>query len=244
MKRLWVFALLLAPVMAFSLTATEIIRRVDSNEIFSTQRFTMTMTIQRGTRTLVKTIVGYGQREGQKFFMEYTNPEDKGVKYLKIGDEMWIYFPDADDTMKISGHMLEEGMMGSDISYEDMMENDKLEDKYTATLLSGETNIDGRSCYVIDLNAKVDDVTYQREVVYIDTERFVMLKVDLYARGGRLIKTMLMSDVRSYGSRWYATKMVIMDRRRQNSQTTIQFDSLQFDVSVPSGTFTMQNLRR
>lgn len=243
MRRLWILFFTVLPVLSFGLTASEIIRRVDQNEVFTTQKFTMTMTIQRGSRTLVKTVTGWGQKEGQKFFMEYTNPEDKGVKYLKIDNEMWIYFPDADDTMKISGHMLQEGMMGSDISYEDMMNNEELEDQYAATLLS-ETNVDGRACYVLDLNAKVDDVTYARQVVCIDKERFTILKVDLYARGGRLVKTMEMSEIRQTGGRWYAATVVIIDRRRQNSSTTVHFDSIQFDVAIPATTFTMQNLRR
>ena len=55
--------------------------------------------------------------------MEFTNPEDRGTRYLKRDKNLWIYFPKEQDTVKISGHLLKEGMMGSDVSYEDALES-------------------------------------------------------------------------------------------------------------------------
>ena len=60
-----------------------------------------------------------------------------------------IIFPEAEDIVKISGHMLNQGMMGSDFSYQDMMESDKLTDLYDFELI-GEEDIDGRLCYVLE----------------------------------------------------------------------------------------------
>ncbi len=163
--RVWkLLALALVGLPAFTWaapTAKAIIEKVDQNQVYTTESFKATMTIAKGRITLVKTFFGYGKKEGDRSFMEFTNPEDKGVKYLKIKDELWIYFPDADDVMKISGHMLRQGMMGSDLSYEDMLENDKLEEKYKSTL-QPDQEIDGRACYVLQLDAKVPDVTYAR----------------------------------------------------------------------------------
>jgi len=69
-----------------------------------------------------------------KALVEFTNPQDKGTRYLKIGKELWIYFPSEQDMVKISGHMLKEGMMGSDVSYEDALETDALHKKYSAAV--------------------------------------------------------------------------------------------------------------
>ena len=41
--------------------------------------------------------------------IEFTNPRDRGTKYLKRGDELWMFFPDAEDLVRISGHMLNRG---------------------------------------------------------------------------------------------------------------------------------------
>jgi len=45
---------------------------------------------------------------------------------LKLGDELWTYTPETDRIIKISGQMLRQSVMGSDLSYEDMMEDRKL----------------------------------------------------------------------------------------------------------------------
>lgn len=241
MRKLFIM-FMLAPIAAFGLTAEEIIEKVDQNEVFENMGFEATMTIEKSSRTLVKEFYGYGEGES-KFFMEFTNPEDEGVKYLKIDDEMWIYFPDADDTLKISGHMLNQGMMGSDISYEDMMENEELLDQYEPTL-GTDTNINGTDCYQIILEAIVDDVTYEKEVVYVDKTKYVLIQIDMYARGDRMIKQMSFDDYEKVGTRWYAMTMTIEDTRKSDSLTTIEYDSIEFDATLPKNIFTLQYLER
>ena len=44
----------------------------------------------------------------QNSLTEFTNP-GSGTKFLKRGDELWMFFPDAEDIVKISGHMLNQG---------------------------------------------------------------------------------------------------------------------------------------
>lgn len=224
-------------------TAQSIIEKVDKNRIFTTQSFEATMIIQKGKRALTKTFYGYGQKQGEKSFMEFTNPEDKGVKYLKIENELWIYFPDADDVMKISGHMLRQGMMGSDLSYDDMLANDSLEENYDSSLKEDQI-LNQRNCYVIELNAKVEDVTYAKQVLYVDQEWYLPVKVEMYARGGRLIKEMTQTRVRRIGTRWVPMEGTIQDKRKKNSKTTFSFEKIEFDKPVQAKVFTKGYLQR
>ncbi len=238
-----ILLLLLLPVMGFSLTGRQIIQKLDDNQVFQTQRFKATMTINRGTKKLVKKFQGMGQREGQKSFMEFTNPEDQGVKYLKIANEMWIYFPDADDTIKLSGHMLRQGMMGSDLSYEDMLENDSLDEMYNTTL-GADTNVRGIQCYQVILEAKDSSATYARQVIFVDKERFVLITADMYAHGGRLVKVMWQDKFISVSGKYVATLVGIQDKRKKDSETLISFDEFKVNVSVPASMFSKQNLKR
>ncbi|MBN1595984.1 outer membrane lipoprotein-sorting protein [candidate division FCPU426 bacterium] len=224
-------------------TASDIIRKVDGNQVFSTETFKAKMVIAKDKRTLTKTFYGYGQKQDMKSFMEFTNPEDKGVKYLKLDDELWIYFPDADDVMKISGHMLRQGMMGSDISYEDMLENDSIEEKYDSRLLE-DKQVDGRECYVVELQAKKPDVTYDKQVIVVDKVWYIPLEIELYARGGRLLKTMKQSEVQKLGERFVPMRITIRDMRRRNSQTVVTFEEIAFDGKVPAKVFTKGYLKR
>ena len=82
---------------------------------------------RRDTRYKTMNAVAEGS---DKAFAEFTNPEDRGTRYLKLEKDMWIYFPKEQDTVKISGHLLKEGMMGSDVSYEDALESRDFKAKY------------------------------------------------------------------------------------------------------------------
>ncbi|MDH5720008.1 MAG: outer membrane lipoprotein-sorting protein [Spirochaetia bacterium] len=236
---LWVFSV----IQIKAITPEEIIKAVDKNAEFKTQSFGITMKIEKGARTLIKKIEGYGMTNGRKSFMKFINPEDDGVKYLKIEKELWIYFPDADDIMKISGHMLRQGMMGSDISYEDMMESGEWEKKYSIRLLPEET-IENIECYVVELKAKVSDVAYEKQIMAVDKKNLVPLKVDMYSAGGRLIKKITFHDFINISGRITAQKVIIKDTRKKDSLTTMEFAYIKFNEKLPPKVFTKEFLRR
>lgn len=224
-------------------TATEIIEKVDKNQLFKTQAFAGEMIIKKDNRTLVKTFVGYARKKGEKSFIKFTNQEDRGVKYLRIEDELWIYFPDADDIMRISGHMLKQGMMGSDISYEDMLETEKLTEDYSSSLLK-DAVVENRSCYVVELKAKHSGAKYSIQKMYVDKKNYVPLKIEMYARGGRLVKVMVQSQVRQIQGRYVAFEANIKDMRQRNSSTTVKFKKLQYNIRIPDYVFSRNYLRK
>jgi outer membrane lipoprotein-sorting protein len=234
---------ILLPAFALAETAEEIIAKVDKNRVYTTQKFSSRMIISKGKSQLIKTMEGYGKKEGQKSFMWFTNPEDRGVKYLKSGKELWIYFPDADDIMKISGHMLKQGMMGSDISYEDMLETEEARKKYSSKLLK-EDKVDGKDCYVIELNAVVPDASYEKQIIFVDKQNFVPLKMEMFAKGGRMIKVFTQSEIINIGGRNIPKKTEIRDVRRKNSKTNIEFININFDVPLSDDFFNKRNLKR
>ncbi len=86
-----------------------------------------------------RTVSSKGYTEGTaKSFTEYLSPErEKGTKMLKLDDKLWIYSPSSDRTIQLSGHMLRQSVMGSDLSYEDMMEDRKLTEMYNAKVSVG-----------------------------------------------------------------------------------------------------------
>ncbi len=238
-------ALILIPAFSFSITAEEIVKSVDRNMVFDSEKGSAVMVISREGKKLTKTFTLLAKKrgEGNESFAEFTNPEDKGTKYLKIDNELWIYLPDADDILKISGHMLRQGMMGSDISYEDMMRNEDLASRYSA-VISGETNLDGAKCYDVILTAKVEDVTYYRERILVDEDRMIELERDLYAKSGRLLKIFSQKGIQSFNGRYYPTIITVRDMKREDSLTTVELQNLEFDIPIEQGVFSRQNLKK
>ena len=137
-------------------TAEQLLDRMDKNMTFEARRARLTMTVE-GKRTHSFEIISYGRGE-EDSAMEYVAPaRDKGTKMLKLGDELWIYLPGVDRVQKISGHMMREGMMGSDISYEDLMASRELRtlegQKLRASLNGSAVLINGAEIVDADIRA-------------------------------------------------------------------------------------------
>ena len=173
----------------------------------------------------------------------FTNPADWGTKYLKLGDELWMYFPDADDLVKISGHMLRQGFMGSDFSYEDAIDSRRLQDLYSFELIGVEPCADGTECYVIEATALPDvEVTYARRRMWIDAELFVVRQEELLAAGGRLLKVARVEEVQQIAGRNFPTRVTMEDVLRSGSSTTMELVHVDWTWKSPKGSSTLRSL--
>jgi outer membrane lipoprotein-sorting protein len=224
-------------------SAEEIIDRVDRNMSSGNRIFESTMTItgKRGSRVITSKSYTEGDK---KSFTEYLSPaREQGTKMLKLGDQLWIYSPSTDRTIQISGHMLRQSVMGSDLSYEDMMEDRKLTDVYYSKVIGSE-DIDGSETWLLELTAKVEDVAYARRRIWIDKEKYVPLKEELYARSGQLLKRSTMSNVIRVDGRWFPSKIIYKDMLKQGEGTEFQVTDIKFDQEIPGYIFTKAALKK
>jgi outer membrane lipoprotein-sorting protein len=223
--------------------ADAILKKVDANMTSKTLVSTSEMVIygRRNSRTI--TAKGYAEGD-KKSFSEYLSPErEKGTKMLKLDDRLWIYSPSTDRTIQLSGHMLRQSVMGSDLSYEDMMEDRKMTEMYNAKII-GEETIDGRKTWILEMIAKVDDATYEKRKTWVDQERYIPLKEELFAKSGQLLKKIEMSEVKQYDSRWYPTRMNYKDMLKEGKGTDFVVTEMQFDVKIPEYIFTKTSLKK
>lgn len=231
-----------ALVFAQDPTANQILDRIDRNMASRNRVFTATMIIhaQRGSRTMEMKIYGVGD---QKSYTEYLSPaREKGTKMLKLEDQLWLYSPSADRTIQISGHMLRQSVMGSDLSYEDMMDDRKLTDAYNAAVIGPDT-FEGRDCWVLELKAKSEDVAYYRRKMWIDRERNIPLKEELYAKSDKLLKQTTLSDVKKIGDRWFPMKITFQDMLKTGQGTEFIMSDIQFDVPIAESIFNKAALK-
>ncbi len=226
----------------FALSGEEILALVDKNLSFSSIEYVGIMEIHSGDRVRTKEMDVKALGAG-KAFVRFTNPEDRGTKYLKIDKNLWIYFPSEQETVKISGHMLKEGMMGSDVSYEDALESGDFAQTYSIRL-SGEEAVGDRPCYVIQLDAKKKDAPYDKRKMWIDKERFVNLKEEMYAKSGKLLKTGRTLAVESIQGRYYGVSVELSDALKKNTKTVFHLKSVRFDTKLDEGMFSLRNLQR
>jgi len=224
-------------------SARELIEKVDKNMSADSRVFTSKMIIHnpRNTRSVESKSWSLGEK---KSYTEYLSPpREQGTKMLKLDDQLWIFSPSTDRIIQISGHMLRQSVMGSDLSYEDMMEDPHLLNHYTGKV-DGEEKISGRDCWVITLSANTADVAYQSQKVWVDKDRFIPLKKELYAKSGVLLKRMELSDVLQIQGRWFPKKILFKDVLKEGDGTEFQIMDIEFNTKIPEYIFSKASLKK
>ncbi|MEA3496844.1 MAG: outer membrane lipoprotein-sorting protein [Bacteroidota bacterium] len=223
--------------------AKAILDKIDKNMSSENRVFTSEMLIhgRRVTRTIASKTYSVGEN---KSFTEYLSPaRQQGTKMLKLEDELWIYSPSTDRTIKIAGHMLKQSLMGSDLSYEDMMDDSKLSEIYNAKVI-GEEIYDERDCWIIELIAIKKDVTYQKRKIWVDKNRYVPLKEELFAKSGQLLKKTTLSNIKKIEGRWYPTKIVFKDVLKKGEGTEFIIKEIKFNQEISEYLFTKAALKK
>ena len=245
MKRLIGFLILGIFVQAWSQTpsALEILKKVDEN-LTSERKIIQSKMIVHGRRGS-RTIVAKSYIEGtERSFTEYLSPpRERGTKMLKLGDNLWTYSPAADRIIRISGHMLRQSVMGSDLSYEDMMEDPVLHRIYEP-IVEKEDTVANRKCWVLLLKAKKRDVAYATRRLWVDQERFIPLKEELYAKSGKLLKTVEIKEVMKVQGQWQAKRIVFKDVLKSGKGTEFILEKIELNAKIPDYIFSKAALRK
>ena len=226
------------------MSADDIMKAIDQNLNAESRIITSKMVVKgrRNNRTIESKnwVVGT-----ELAFTEYLSPpREAGTKMLKIGEKLYTYSPQTDRVIQISGHMLRQSVMGSDMSYNDMMEDRPIEELYSATI-EGSTMLDGRDHWIMVLNAKVKGLSYPKRRSWVDKEYLLPKKEELYAKSGKLLKTASLEGIKKIEGRWFPSKFVYKDELKRNSKGTEWIiDNIQFNKKIPDSRFSKALLRK
>ena len=232
------------PSQSDDMSVQDIIKAMDNNLNAKSRVLTSRMIVhgRRASRTIESRNWVMGANQA---FTEYLSPpREAGTKMLKLGDKLWTYSPQTDRVIQISGHMLRQSVMGSDMSYNDMMEDRPMEELYEATLEES-VMIDGRDHWIMVLEAKVKGLSYPKRRAWIDKEYLLPTKEELYAKSGKLLKTSTMEGIKKVQGRWFPSRFVFKDELKRNSKgTEWVIDDIRFDVDIPDSRFSKSKLRK
>jgi outer membrane lipoprotein-sorting protein len=221
----------------------EILRRIDQNMSSENRIFTSKMIIhgQRNSRTVESKTWTSGEKRS---YTEYLFPaRDQGTKMLKLEDQLWIYSPSTDRIIQIAGHMLRQSVMGSDMSYEDLMEDNRLTNHYNAEVTGKEEIVD-RLCWMVTLTAFDPAMAYQIRKLWVDQERNIPLREELFAKSGSLLKRTEMSNVENIHGRWFPKRIVFKDMLKEGEGTEFIIAEIQFNANIPDYVFSKASLKK
>jgi hypothetical protein len=235
-----VIATILGGIPLFAQSAEEIIRRMEANQTHETSYIEGRMIISDRFGSRTSSFEMYSQGE-ENVLVEFTSAAEAGQKVLRTEDEIYLFYPDAAELIRLQGSALRESMLGSDVSYEDMTGNRGILDTYRATL-SGRETIRGFDCFVVELEATSRDVAYPRQRLWIDSGLFVMRRSEQYALSGRLLKEIVVTDLMERSGRIFPSAMTISDTLKANSSTEFIVDEAEIGLRLPPNIFSLEEL--
>ena len=241
MKKIIIGALLWsAASLVFAVNAEEIVRKLEANTIHDSVRVEGSMVIKDRFGTKESSYISWGEGE-DNMLIEFTSLEERGQKILRTKDEIYLYFPDAEELIRLQGSALRDSVLGSDFSYEDMTGDKGILDTYKVTL-EGTEKIDGHLCYRLNLKAVSRDVPYSREVMWVDTELFIYRQVHKFSVSDRLLKELKVLEIEEISGRLIPVRVLISDKMKKDSSTESVIKKIEIGIKLDPELFSLQEL--
>ncbi len=185
--------------------------------------------------------------DGDKSLIIFDHPKDvRGTALLtfshKTGnDDQWLYLPALKRTKRIASNNKSGPFMGSEFAYEDISSQEV--EEYTYKYLRDES-YEGTPVYVIERYPTDDNSGYTKQIVWMDAERYIPLKVDYYDRKQSHLKTLTFHDYEQYkGKHWRPLRME-MQNLQTGKSTTLAFAEYEFDQGLSERDFDQAALAR
>jgi len=143
--------------------------------------------------------------------------------------------------------MLKESMMGSDMSYEDTINNDTLASRYNPVISGSEVwnwNGAGRDAWILELKAKSRTESYPSRKLWIDKETNDLLHYELFALSGVKLKEYTLLKVEVTGGRRFPVEGEMRDLLRRDSKTIFRMKNIILDRPIADSVFSQRNLER
>lgn len=218
MKKCMLLSMILLAVTGLqALTVDEIISKVDNNMVSRNMIYKADMTITDGSDIRDMSMDIYFKDEDNALIEVIESSTGHTNRVLKKDGQMFLYIPSAGVSIKIKGHMIKEGFMGSDFSYEDISENRKISELYDTELIESD------SMYIIVMKAKVNEAPYKMKKSYIRKDIFLPLKEEIYSSSERLLKVFEILNYKKINDKYIPTDMTMKDMLKENSITEIKY---------------------
>lgn len=227
-------------LMAAAPTAEDIVARLQANQVFTTSRLQGLMAVTDRFGTKETRFVSYSRGDAEAL-IEFTSTEEKGQKILRTRDEIYLYYPDAEEVIRLQGAAFRDAVLGSDMSYEDLTGGKTLLETYRVSL-EGTDAVDGAECYRIRMEAKTRNVAYPVQVVWVDPKLWSARRMQQFSLAGRLLKEISLADFKAVAGRTIATRMVLEDKLKKNSRTVFTIEKIEVDIPLDPKLFTLEHL--
>ena len=226
------------------LTALEIVKKADQKTKGTTAKGEIKMTIVRPSWKREVSMKTWSKGDDYSLILITSPARDKGTAFLKRKKEIWNWQPSIDRVIKLPPSMMMQSWMGSDFTNDDLVKQSSIVVDYEHSLL-GEEELDGRTCYKIQLIPKEEsNVVWGKIILWISKKEFLELKTEFYDEDDYLVNTMLGKDVKQLGGKLLPAILEIIPADEEGNKTIIEQRWIKFDEPIKDSFFSVQRLKR
>ena len=198
------------------------------------------------TRTLrMKSLEVEG--DGDKSLSIFDNPRDvKGTAFLSYthaleADEQWLYLPALKRVKRISSSNKSGPFLGSEFAFEDLTSFEVKKYKYNYL---GDDAFEGRDSFMVEAFPQYEHSGYTRQIIWIDKERYIPVKIEFYDRKNALLKTTVFSQYQQYLDQYWRADVQLMSNHVNGKSTELRWQEYQFRTGLTDRDFDRNTLKR
>jgi outer membrane lipoprotein-sorting protein len=229
-------------LFAADIDGAKILQTIDRQRNFDDTDFSsvMSMIQEDPEEGVEKKVVQQFRRDGEdKFVFLFLEPTvQKGQGYLRIEDNLWFYDPES---RKFSHTSMKEQFGGTDARNSDFGASTMVEDYRILSIEEG--RLGKYDVYILDLEAKHNEVTYPEQKIWITRDRYLVLKSEDYSETGRLLRTSLYPNYAKVGKQYITSRMIFVDELVEGKKTSITFSEISLEP-LPDSVFTKSYIER
>ncbi|MGK7397896.1 MAG: outer membrane lipoprotein-sorting protein [Candidatus Cyclobacteriaceae bacterium M3_2C_046] len=224
--------------------ATEIIKKADQKMRGESSYAEMTMSIIRPDWTRQIAMKSWTKDNEYSLILITAPARDKGMAYLKRGNEIWNWQPSIDRVVKLPPSMMSQSWMGSDFTNDDLVQESSIVTDYTHKLM-GDTTIEGRDSWHLELTPKEEAaVVWGKIEVFIDKAEYLQLLTRFYDEDMYLVNTMTGSDIKMMDDRLITSKLTVVPADEDGHKTVMEYNNIDFNININQDFFSIQNMKK
>ncbi len=248
-----IFSLLSYPVLAIQISADSIAKKMEETNVgYNTAKMLLSLHIHdaksQKDRTYDLKIEAFESKENdveEKSIIFFSKPLNvRGTALLsyshsEASDQQWIYLPALKRVKRILTKNKDGRFMGSTFSYEDLLPFNY--EKYQHTRLDDRTYLE-KNCFVVEQKPQYEGSGYSKRVVWIDSSRFIPLKIEFYDDSGIFFKEMIYDNYENFKGFWRA-KSITMNHLITGNTSRLSFSDIDIGVQISANSFNPNRLK-
>ncbi len=236
----------------------EIVARINAVDDGEQMSRTLTMQlIDRNGRERERETYGYRKYFGEekRSVLFYRSPTNvRGTGFLtwdypdpQVEDDQWLYLPALRRVRRISASDRGDYFLGTDLTYEDIKLEGKLQPADYIYSFVTETELDGIAAYQLRAVPKspqiADELGYGEVMIWVSTAHWLIVRAEYKDPKLQPLKTTLSLDIRQVDGIWTRHRLEVSNHQTGH-QTVFEFSDVDYKTQVDDGVFEQQYLPR